>query len=275
MPLSNVLTPGGFGMKLWLGWIYVYLGYIRTHERRISFASQILGSELSKDYHYYVVNHCRVHHPDAEAGHPFLKKYIMWSIWHSRNKWKHEEEHILSSRWKLLGKRWLSWNFPDNNRFCLDMGGDRLMMAVLRITRMVRWTPRMATVGQVASQDPLSASWSMEQAFTRDHGSVDRQEYVYARGRYLCQASRSQACDNGDGLSRDCESLEQSPQLSFDCGSYLIRNWKLASTFIVFSIQHIIRSANYLAHLCAKRASTLGVSESWVTGTPSFWLAAF
>jgi hypothetical protein len=55
----------------------------------------------------------------------------------------------------------------------------------------------------------------------------------------------------------------------------LLEIGELASTFIVFSIQHVIRSANYLAHLCAKRASTLGVSESWVTGTPSFWLAAF
>jgi hypothetical protein len=45
---------------------------------------------------------------------------------------------------------------------------------------------------------------------------------------------------------------------------------ELASSFISFDIQHVIRTSNYPAHLCAKRASTLNVTESWMDETPSF-----
>jgi hypothetical protein len=54
----------------------------------------------------------------------------------------------------------------------------------------------------------------------------------------------------------------------------LLEIGELANTFTVFSIQHVIRSANYPAHLCAKRASTLDVSESWMTETPSFLVSS-
>ena len=34
-------------------------------------------------------------------------------------------------------------------------------------------------------------------------------------------------------------------------------------------IQHVGRSANVSAHLCAKQASTLHVTECWIDSTPS------
>ena len=45
---------------------------------------------------------------------------------------------------------------------------------------------------------------------------------------------------------------------------------ELASSFLSFDIQHVMRTANYPAHLCAKYASTLSVTESWLDKTPRF-----
>jgi hypothetical protein len=50
----------------------------------------------------------------------------------------------------------------------------------------------------------------------------------------------------------------------------LVEIGDLASSFSFFLIQHVLRTSNYPAHLCAKRASTLNVTESWMDETPSF-----
>ena len=44
----------------------------------------------------------------------------------------------------------------------------------------------------------------------------------------------------------------------------------LASSFSSFSIQHVKRHANTSAHLCAKVACTLEVSDCWIMSSPSF-----
>ena len=45
---------------------------------------------------------------------------------------------------------------------------------------------------------------------------------------------------------------------------------ELVSSFSSFTIQHVMRSANNSAHLCAKLASTLMVTSSWLECTPDF-----
>ena len=49
---------------------------------------------------------------------------------------------------------------------------------------------------------------------------------------------------------------------------------ELATVFSYFDILHVIRSANYPAHLCAKRACTLSMTESWLEETPSFLVSS-
>ena len=49
---------------------------------------------------------------------------------------------------------------------------------------------------------------------------------------------------------------------------------ELASQFVSFFIQHVMRLANYPAHLCAKYASTIRVTESWFDATPSFLISS-
>ena len=54
----------------------------------------------------------------------------------------------------------------------------------------------------------------------------------------------------------------------------LLEVGELVSSFSVFLIHHVIRTANVPAHLCAKRASTLRVTESWMFETPSFLVSS-
>ena len=47
-----------------------------------------------------------------------------------------------------------------------------------------------------------------------------------------------------------------------------------ALSFDFFVIQHVNMSANILVHLCAKRASSLMVTESWHNSKPSFLISS-
>ena len=49
---------------------------------------------------------------------------------------------------------------------------------------------------------------------------------------------------------------------------------ELAFDFSFFEIQHVTRSANLPAHLCAKRACTLNVTDCWLDETPSFLVSS-
>jgi ribonuclease HI len=49
---------------------------------------------------------------------------------------------------------------------------------------------------------------------------------------------------------------------------------ELALSFSFFEFQHVMRTSNLPAHLCAKRASTLMVTESWMDETPSFLVSS-
>jgi hypothetical protein len=48
----------------------------------------------------------------------------------------------------------------------------------------------------------------------------------------------------------------------------------LVLSFSSFSVQHVMRSANHSAHLCAKLACTLMVTSSWIDYTPDFLIVS-
>jgi hypothetical protein len=50
---------------------------------------------------------------------------------------------------------------------------------------------------------------------------------------------------------------------------------ELVLSFSSFIIQHVARSANHSAHLCAKLACTLIVMNSWLDCTRTSWLSIF
>ena len=49
---------------------------------------------------------------------------------------------------------------------------------------------------------------------------------------------------------------------------------ELALSFLSFDIPHVIRNANLPAHLCAKHASTLGVTDCWMDSPPGFLMTS-
>ena len=50
----------------------------------------------------------------------------------------------------------------------------------------------------------------------------------------------------------------------------LLEVGELALAFDLFDVQHVNRSANLPAHLCAKHACTLNVTKCWLDVIPSF-----
>ncbi|KAI4990131.1 hypothetical protein ZWY2020_038494 [Hordeum vulgare] len=54
----------------------------------------------------------------------------------------------------------------------------------------------------------------------------------------------------------------------------LLEIGELVSSFSSFDIQHVNRSSNVPAHLCAKFASTLTVTDSWTNSKPCFLLTS-
>ena len=54
----------------------------------------------------------------------------------------------------------------------------------------------------------------------------------------------------------------------------LVEIGELAANFTSFRIQHVSRSANVPAHLCAKHACSLMVTESWTDVRPPFLLTS-
>ena len=54
----------------------------------------------------------------------------------------------------------------------------------------------------------------------------------------------------------------------------LLEVGELIGSFRSFCIQHVIRSANGPAHLCAQRACTVAVTESWIENPPSFLISS-
>jgi hypothetical protein len=50
----------------------------------------------------------------------------------------------------------------------------------------------------------------------------------------------------------------------------LLKIGELVTCFTSFIIQHVLRSANNSAHLCAKHVSTLLVTNSWLDCTSDF-----
>jgi hypothetical protein len=50
---------------------------------------------------------------------------------------------------------------------------------------------------------------------------------------------------------------------------------ELVRSFKSFLVQHIPRSANHSAHLCAKLACTFDVTSSWLDCIPDFLVVSF
>ncbi|KAF7011834.1 hypothetical protein CFC21_026098 [Triticum aestivum] len=75
-------------------------------------------------------------------------------------------------------------------------------------------------------------------------------------------------------METDCQELVQLWHTRHNSRSVVAPNLdeigELSCDFSVFEIQHVLRSTNLPAHLCAKRACTLNVTECWLEETPSF-----
>ena len=202
---------------------------------------------------------------------------IMWSIWHSQNRIKHDEEgrdptamiratkeaiallHLLRKDTLVLpGFGW----WPPGDGFLKITTDGALNLADGRggaggIARAPTTLLGAWCKPYVGISDPLI----MERLSLRD-------EVQFASLRGFLQVI----------MEVDCLELVTlwTTRHSFRSvvAPLLLEIGELSSHFSSFVIQHVNRSANLPAHLCAKHACSLMATESWTDTRPSFLLTS-
>jgi hypothetical protein len=198
---------------------------------------------------------------------------VMWSIWHSRNLRKHDEEHLDPIASLKITRETLAllelprqqivlpghgWKPPDGECVKINTDGS------------INFAESKGGAGGGASR--LLGAWSKPLPGITDpliaeclsvHDGV---LFVKIRGfRHVT-------------MEMDCLELVQLWNDRHNSCSVvaplLLEIGEPAICFTTFTIQHVIRTANYPAHLCAKRASTFSVTESWLAETPSFLISS-
>jgi hypothetical protein len=130
---------------------------------------------------------------------------VMWSIWHSRNRWKHNEEQtdpVFSV--KAIREALALLEFPWQQVVLPGHG----------------WRPPEAEFIKINTDGSVNTAEGKGGA-----GGVARSAFS-ARRSSFCQATITHLRDDGDGLPGVGKPLEQPPQFWFYCGSYSVRNWR-------------------------------------------------
>jgi ribonuclease HI len=197
---------------------------------------------------------------------------VMWSIWHSRNRWKHDHElsdpvYVMKATREALTLLDIpkqltmlpghGWRPPDTG--CVKINTDGA----------INFADGKGGAGGVArSSDRLIGAWSKPLLGITDpliaESMALREGVLFARLRGISRVIMETDC-------MEVVNLWKTRHNSRSIVAPLLEEiGELASSFISFDIQHVIRTSNYPAHLCAKHASTLNVTESWMDETPSF-----
>ena len=198
---------------------------------------------------------------------------IMWSIWHSRNKLKHEEEGSDPTTCMRVTREALALlELPRQHTLVMPGHGWRPPEAGLvkiNTDGAISFDTTTAGAGGVArSNHRLLGAWCKPYTGITDpliaEATALRDGVLFAKLRGYTHAI----------MKVDCLEMVNLWNTRHNSRSIvapiLVEIGELVSDFSLFVIQHVLRSANVPAHLCAKRACTLNVTESWLDETPSF-----
>ena len=199
--------------------------------------------------------------------------YVMWSIWNSRNRLTHDQDR------------------PDPTTSIRRIREDLSVLDVPRQQAMLLpgfgWRPPDSGVlkintdgaidfgignggagGVVRSSSALVGAWSKPLLGVTDplvaESLAVREGVIFAKLRGYQHVM----------VETDC--LEIVNLWNFRSNSrsvvapILIEIGELATSFSSFVIQHVNRAANHPAHLCARRACSLQVTDSWFAAAPCF-----
>lgn len=202
---------------------------------------------------------------------------VMWSIWHSRNRWTHDKERsdpanslriiretlaILElPRDHALALPGYGWHPPedDNVKINTDAGIDSNR-------------ERGGAGGVARSATHFLGAWCKPHDGVTDSLIAEalslRDGVLYAKLRGLDKVV----------MEMDCKEVVDLWNTRHNSRSVvapiLLEIGDLSTSFSSFTIQHVSRSSNLPAHLCAKRACSLQVTEAWTDNVPSFLVSS-
>ena len=202
---------------------------------------------------------------------------VMWSIWHSRNRKVHDEEPLDPSSSIIRVKEDLALlDIPSACAAILPGHGWRPPdpdFVKINTDAAVNSECGKAGAGGVARSDTsLLGAWCKPHDGVSDpliaEAEALRDGVIFAKLRGFSRVIMETDCLEVVNLwnSRRNSRAVVAPIL-LDIG-------ELAFSFHSFSIQHVNRSSNLPAHLSAKRACSLMVTESWVESEPPFLVAS-
>lgn len=202
---------------------------------------------------------------------------VMWAIWHSRNRWVHDHEKldpgnvVRKIREDLalleLPRKQASilpgygWRPPEDDIVKINCDGAIDILF-----------GKGGAGGVARSASRLLGSWCKPHDGVTDPLIMEalalREGVIFANLRGLKRVTLETDCLALVNLwnSRHAERSAVAPILD-EIG-------ELSLDFDYFVIQHVIRTANLPAHLCAKRACSLLVTDSCLNSTPSFLVSS-
>ena len=198
---------------------------------------------------------------------------IMWSIWHSRNRIKHGEEGRNPTAMIKATKEAIALlHLPRRDAMILlGFGWRPPDEGVVKITSDValNLADGRGGAGEVArSSSALLGAWCKPYLGISDP--------LIMEGLSLRDGVRFASLRGYSHVVMETDCLEMVTLWNTRHNSrsivapLLLEIGELCNNFTLFDIQRVIKSANVPAHLCAKRACTLNVTDSWLEETPSF-----
>ena len=198
---------------------------------------------------------------------------IMWSIWHSRNRIKHGEEGRNPTATIRATKEAIALlHLPRRDVMILPGFGWRPPdEGVVKITTdgALNFADGRGGAGGVArSSSALLGAWCKPYLGISDP--------LIMEGLSLRDGVRFASLRGFSHVVMETDCLEMVTLWNTRHNSrsivapLLLEIGELCNNFTLFVIQHVNRPANLPAHLCAKRACILNVTESWLEETPSF-----
>lgn len=202
---------------------------------------------------------------------------VMWAIWHSRNRITHDGESLDPVTTVRRIKEDLAvLEIPRACAAVLPGHGwrppDPGVIKVNTDAAMCMDSDKCGVGGVARSNTSLLGAWSKPHLGVTDPFIGEtlalRDGVIFAKLRGFSHVIMETDCLEVVNLwnSRHNSRSVVAP--------VLVEIGELASSFDSFCIQHVMRSANVPAHLCAKHASTLTVTESWTDDRPPFLLTS-
>uniref|UniRef100_A0A453JMD1 RNase H type-1 domain-containing protein n=1 Tax=Aegilops tauschii subsp. strangulata TaxID=200361 RepID=A0A453JMD1_AEGTS len=198
---------------------------------------------------------------------------VMWAIWTSRNNITHDKESLKPAQaLKRIRETLMLLELPlEHTRIMPGFGWRPPELEYVKINTdaSVSMTENRSGVGGLArTSSTFVAAWSKPHLNVTDPLTAEapalRDGVIFGKLQGLQRVV----------FETDCLELVQLWNSQHFTRSViapiLLDIEELASSFPSFDIQHVFRQANTSAHLCAKHASTLGVTDCWMNSPPGF-----